>query len=118
MKIFSTLIILLLPLLLTAQINQTDIEGRRHGLWKKQYPNGNLIYEGRFKHGKPVGEWKRYHEGGQLKAVINYAGDTDSAYTQLYNPRGKKIAEGNYLDKAKAGKWSFFSDGQKITAEN
>ncbi len=118
MKIFSTLILLLLPLLLVAQINQTDSEGRRHGLWKKQYPNGRLVYEGHFRHGKPVGEWKRYHEGGQPKAVIVYAEDSDSAYTQLFNPRGKKVAEGNYIDKTRAGKWKFFSGEQKIAAEN
>ncbi|MFW5832318.1 MAG: toxin-antitoxin system YwqK family antitoxin [Prolixibacteraceae bacterium] len=118
MKIFSTLIILLLPFLLAAQINQTDAEGRRHGLWKKQYPNGRLMYEGCFRHGKPVGEWKRYHEGGQTKAVIVYAEDSDSAYAQLFNPHGKKIAEGNYLDKTKAGKWKFFSGEQKIAEEH
>ena len=117
MKIFSIIIILLLPLFVAAQINQTDAEGERHGLWKKQYPNGRLMYEGQFDHGQPVGEWKRYHENGQLKAVIGYKKDSDSAFTQLFSPQGKKIAEGNYLDQQKAGKWIFYSKDRKIAED-
>ena len=64
------ILLLLLPLITLSQINQTDSTGKRQGLWKKQFPGGNLIYEGNFKDGKPVGEWKRYHENGQVKALI------------------------------------------------
>ena len=37
------------------QINQKDAQGRNHGLWKKNHPNGKLRYIGNFDHGKEVG---------------------------------------------------------------
>lgn len=118
MRILIALSLFLLPFFGSAQINETDSNQQRHGLWKKQYPSGRLMYEGIFEHGKPVGEWKRYHEGGHVKAIINYSEKSDSAFTQLFNKRGKKIAEGNYLDREKAGKWVYFADGKKVAEEH
>lgn len=117
MKIFTTIFIFLLPFVLMGQINETDADGKRHGLWKKQHPNGRLMYEGHFEHGQPVGEWKRYHEGGQVKAIISYSEKSDSAFTELFNKAGKKIAEGNYKNQEKAGKWVYFADGEKVAEE-
>ena len=40
-------------------INGFDADGARHGLWKKYYPGTDqLRYEGRFQHGKEIGECK------------------------------------------------------------
>jgi len=91
MKIIA-IFIFLLPYISFSQINQTDANGLRQGFWQKQQANGKLLYEGNFKDGIPVGEWKRYHEGGQLKALINYEGD--SAKTQLFDQWKNKMAEG------------------------
>ncbi|NOR75861.1 MAG: hypothetical protein GQ525_11955 [Draconibacterium sp.] len=112
------IIFILLPFLSISQINQTDSNGLRQGLWKKQQPNGKLIYEGNFKDGKPVGEWKRYHPGGRVKAIISYQQNTDSAFTQLFDKYGKKVAEGNYVNQIKEGNWIYFSKNRKITEEH
>lgn len=111
------IIFLLLPILAFSQINQTDSSGLRQGLWKKQQANGRLIYEGNFKDGKPIGEWKRFHEGGQVKVVINYSQESDSAFTQLFDKFGKKMAEGNYLNQKKEGNWIYFSGNRKVAEE-
>ena len=58
------LIFIFLPFFSFSQINQSDTNGLRQGFWKKEYPNGGLIYKGNFKDGKPVGEWKRFYKGG------------------------------------------------------
>jgi antitoxin component YwqK of YwqJK toxin-antitoxin module len=116
MKSISIIILLFTPFLLTAQLNQFNESGQREGLWRKQYPNGKMMYEGHFENGKPVGEWKRYHEGGLPKAVINYSAVSDSAFTKLFNEQGKKIAEGNYVGQEKEGKWKYFS-GERIVGE-
>lgn len=100
-----------------SQINQTDANGLRQGLWQKNQPNGKLLYEGNFKDGIPVGEWKRYHVGGRVKAIINYTTDSDSAFTQLYDELGNKVAQGNYLNEKKAGKWTYFSENRKVADE-
>jgi antitoxin component YwqK of YwqJK toxin-antitoxin module len=112
------ILILFIPLFTFSQINQTDANGLRQGFWQKQQPNGRLMYEGNFKDGKPVGEWKRYHPGGQVKAIIKYHTDSDSAFTQLFDEWGKKVAEGNYLKEKKAGLWVYFSEGRKVSDEH
>lgn len=110
-------LILFIPVTLFSQINQTDANGLRQGQWQRTYPNGRLMYEGMFKDGKPVGGWTRFHEGGQVKARINYAENSDSAFAQLFDVWGKKIAEGVYMNEKREGKWVFLSENVKISEE-
>ena len=112
------ILLILLPILSFSQTNITDSNGLRQGLWEKQQANGRLIYEGNFKNGNPIGEWKRYHEGGQIKAIINYQQFSDSALTQLFDKFGKKVAEGSYVNKVKEGNWIYFSKNKKIAEEH
>lgn len=108
-------LILFFPILAFSQINQTDANGLRQGKWEKRSIEGRLIYEGSFKDGKPVGEWKRYHEKGQLKAEMIYKGDT--AQTVLYDVWRKKVASGNYVNQKKEGIWCIYKDAQKVAEE-
>lgn len=114
MRIIFVLLVII-PFYGLSQINQTDPNGLRQGFWQKMQENGKLLYEGNFKDGKPVGEWKRYHPGGALKAFIVYHADT--AKTQLFDETGKKIAEGDYINQKKEGEWIYFSDNQIISTE-
>lgn len=119
-KIMQNLVlflVLFIPVTLFAQVNQTDSNGLRQGRWQKNYLNGRPMYEGIFKDGKPVGEWTRFYEGGQVKAKIRYAEDSDSAFAQLFDVWGKKIGEGVYVNEKKEGKWFFFSDNVKVAEE-
>jgi antitoxin component YwqK of YwqJK toxin-antitoxin module len=118
MKNFIFTILILLPFLVFSQENNTDANGLRQGLWKKQYPNGKSMYEGQFRDGKPVGEWKRYFEGGQVKAIIRYKENSDTAFTQLFDEWGKKLTEGNYVNEKKEGTWTIFSENRKVAEEN
>ncbi len=113
----AILFFLLLPYFSFAQLNQTDSNGLRQGPWQKQQANGRLLYEGSFKDGKPVGEWKRYHNEGQLKAKILYQPDSDSAFAQLFDVWGKKVAEGKYFNEKKTERWSYFSENRKVADE-
>jgi len=112
---FIFFLILLFPLALAAQVNQTDANGLRQGHWEKRQDNGRLLYEGTFKDGKPVGEWKRYHPGGQVKAVIEYHGDT--AQTQLFDEWRKKVAEGAYVNEKKEGRWMIYNNDRLVADE-
>ena len=111
------LLFILMPFISFAQINQTDANGLRQGLWKKRQPNGRLMYVGHFKDGKPVGEWKRFHAGGQVKAIITYKENSDTAFTQLFDKYKNKIAEGNFVSRKKEGNWIYFLKGRKISEE-
>lgn len=115
---FLVILFFLLPLFTFSQINQTDSNGLRQGFWQKQQPNGRLMYEGNFKDGKLVGEWKRFHTGGQFKALINYRTNSDSAFAQLFDEWGKKVAEGIFLNEKKSGLWIYFSEDRKIADEH
>jgi antitoxin component YwqK of YwqJK toxin-antitoxin module len=117
MRNIFLLIALVISLEANSQVNQIDSEGMRQGKWAKNYPNGQPMYEGYFKDNKPVGDWIRFHEGGQVKAKINYSLVSDSAFAQLFEPGGKKIAEGVFVDEKREGKWTFFSGDVKISEE-
>ncbi|HKI88582.1 MAG TPA: toxin-antitoxin system YwqK family antitoxin [Draconibacterium sp.] len=118
MKRYIIILLVLFPFLGFSQINKTDVNGLRQGLWKKEYSNGKTMYEGYFRDGKPVGEWKRFHEGGQVKALINYQENSDTAFAQLFDEWGKKVAEGNFVNEKKEGTWEIFSDNRKVAEEN
>ncbi len=113
----ALIILFFVPFFALSQINQTDTNGLRQGFWQKKQPNGRLMYEGNFKDGKPVGEWKRFHPGGQVKAIINYRTESDSANAQLLDEWGKKVAQGIYLNEKKSGLWVYFSEDRKVADE-
>ncbi|WP_347838330.1 hypothetical protein [uncultured Draconibacterium sp.] len=112
---FLLVLFFMIHLFASAQINQTDADGLRQGLWQKEQANGRLLYEGNFKDDKPVGTWKRYHPGGQLKALIEYKNDT--AHTQLFDVWRKKVAEGNFLNQKKEGVWKIFKNNLLVADE-
>ena len=112
-----SLIIILIPFIAVSQINQKDSNGFRQGKWQKSHPNGRLSYQGYFKDDKPVGEWIRYYESGQVKARIKYINSSDSADAELFDPYGKKMAEGSYLNEKREGLWQFFSENIKVSEE-
>lgn len=99
-------------------LNYTDGNELKQGWWKKTYPNGRTLYEGRFENNKPVGEWRRYHENGKLKALLVHSEKSDSTWAKLYDTDGKLTAEGLYIDEKKNGMWIYFSEGRKISEDN
>lgn len=78
------------------------------------YPDGKLRYQGYFKEGKPVGELLRYDPEGNLKAKMNYEGDTVSAI--LYAKRGDFVMAGKYFQQKKTGVWTF-RKGERLIAQ-
>ncbi|WP_372775573.1 toxin-antitoxin system YwqK family antitoxin [Mangrovibacterium sp.] len=98
-------------------MNQVDAAGNKQGLWEKKQPNGKLLYRGYFEKNKPVGEWKRYHSNGVVKAQINYRADSDTAVAILFDETGVKVAEGFYLGQEKAGRWIYYKKRQKSAEE-
>jgi len=112
-KILDTIILLTVSVLLSGQsapvINKTDQQGRKQGPWIKNYPDGNIQYEGVFKDDHPIGEFKRYYENKNLSSILIYSGDGKQADATLYHPNGFIAASGKYIDQIKEGKWKFFS---------
>jgi antitoxin component YwqK of YwqJK toxin-antitoxin module len=114
------LLFLLLPILVCGQenLNQTDSNGWKQGRWEKRYPDGQKMYEGSFKNNKPVGEWKRYHETGGVKAILQYNENNDSVKARLFETAAHPVAEGKYFRENKEGLWIYYADGVRIAEEN
>lgn len=112
MKVRSSILLLLLliPMTLTAQEkNQTDPAGRKQGIWIKNWPNGNVQYEGQFSDDKPAGTFKRYYENGKLQSVMQFSNNGIEAYTELFHINGNLGAVGKYRNQKKEGLWKFYS---------
>ena len=98
--------------------NQVDENSHKQGFWQKQLPGGILQYEGYFKDDRPVGEFKRYHPNGLLKARLFYKEGSDSVAAELFDLQGKLMAKGNYLGQEKEGRWQYFQKAQLVSEEN
>ncbi len=92
------------------QLNRTDENGMKQGHWIKKYSNGELMYEGYFTNDKPVGEFKRYDENGNLTSLLNYANDNDTVFARFYHPNAYIAGKGKYVDQKKTGEWLYYSD--------
>jgi antitoxin component YwqK of YwqJK toxin-antitoxin module len=89
--------------------NQLDNNGLKQGYWKKNYPNGKLMYKGCFKDGKPAGEMRRYYETGELKAVMEYKDGVNRVFAKIYYDTGELASEGFYMDEKKDSTWKYYS---------
>lgn len=98
-------------------VNQVDAQGRKQGFWTKKDTEGKLVYQATFKDDKPVGEMKRFHPNGKLKAVMNFAEGTEESEAQLFDERGKLIARGKYSGQRKLGEWTYLLDSKVVSTE-
>lgn len=119
-KHFLLLILFLAGSQISAQeVNKTDSQGRKHGVWKKYYPNQKLRYEGQFDHGVEVDTFKFYFDDGSLKA-INYFRDKGVAYSRQFGgtEEAQLAAEGKYVDAKRDSTWTFYDiDGNVVSRE-
>ena len=99
-------------------VNRTDSKGLKQGKWVARYPGGSLKYEGTFDQGKPIGEWKRYHENGKTKALMSYRPNSDRVFASLFDEEGKLYAKGIFEGALRDSTWNFFSGDQLVQAEN
>ena len=98
-------------------VNQIDAQGKKQGFWTKKDAEGKLMYEATFKDDKPVGEMKRFHPNGKLKAVMNFVEGSDESEAQLFDERGKQIAQGKYSGQKKIGEWTYMVDSKVVSTE-
>lgn len=99
------------------EINQMDADGKRHGLWKKDFENTNQPrYEGTFEHGEEVGVFKFYKLDGKksvLSATREFSPDSDDILVKFFSSKGKLISEGHMVDKSFVGKWVYYHNKTK-----
>jgi antitoxin component YwqK of YwqJK toxin-antitoxin module len=97
-----------------------DANGKKQGYWKKRDEKTNhLIYEGAFKNDKPVGLFKYYYPHDTVRATLFFRADGKTVSAKLFHLNGKRMAEGNYLEKEiKDSVWTYYDeDGRLISRE-
>jgi len=125
MKYILLIILGFIPSLISAQdINQFDANGKRHGIWKKNFEKTDKIrYQGEFFHGKEIGLFKFYiyiKKRSVLTATKQFNEKDNSAEVKFFSSRGKVISEGKMNVKLYVGKWLYYhNNSEKImTVEN
>jgi antitoxin component YwqK of YwqJK toxin-antitoxin module len=115
MKKIVLLLTLLSSILTNAQsINQFDANGKRHGIWKKNFEGTKqLRYEGEFNHGKEIGLFKFYklvRKKSVLSATKLFNTNDNSAEVKFLTSRGKTISEGKMVGKIYVDKWTYYHE--------
>ena len=101
-------------------LNQLDSNGKRQGVWKKNYTNNRIRYVGAFEHGKEVGTFKYYSASSSEYPIIikKFHKNDDFADVQFFTTSGILESEGLMKGKLREGKWLFYhSDGKAIMGE-
>ncbi|HAQ21499.1 MAG TPA: hypothetical protein DCR40_20050 [Prolixibacteraceae bacterium] len=98
-------------------VNQTDSQGRKQGFWTKKDADGKLLYQATFKDDKPVGEMKRFHPNGKVKAILNFVEGSDLSNAKLFDERGNLIAQGKFAGQMKTGEWIYLKGTGIILTE-
>jgi len=105
-------------------INQFDANGKRHGIWKKNFDKTKQPrYEGQFDHGKEIGTFKFYRlksKKSVLSATKEFNADNAISLVKFYASTGKLISEGTMNGKLYIGKWTYYHNKTKavMSTEN
>lgn len=101
------------------KINQLDANGKKTGVWKKLYPNGNVRYEGQFLADKEVGVFKFYNEDEKQPAIVKtYDALTNKAKVVYYQENGLQKSVGEMDGKNRIGIWLYYyPDGKTLLIE-
>ncbi|MEL0456784.1 toxin-antitoxin system YwqK family antitoxin [Flavobacteriaceae bacterium SZ-1-7] len=118
MKFTYSLLVFLMSVnfLLAQTFNQLDSEGKRHGKWKKNYDNTDILrYEGEFSHGKEIGLfkfYKKYRNKAVLSATKLFNTYNNLVEVKFFTSTGKLVSEGQMDGRTYVGEWKYY---QKYT---
>jgi len=105
-------------------INQFDKDGKRHGLWAKDYHKTNQKrYEGIFLHGKEIDSFKYYSlsSGKSVLSAVKVFNDKDSLADVTFFASNKTIiSKGKMNGKSFIGEWIYYHKNStaKMIVEN
>lgn len=112
MKLFTIFFFFSTSIIFAQNINQFNQAGKRHGIWKKNFENTNIVrYQGEFLNGKEIGEFKFYKNiGGKavLTATKLFNKDNNLAKVTFLASNGKVISEGQMDGKTYIGTWKYY----------
>lgn len=125
-KVYFTLFFTIILTIACAQkpVNQFDEDGKRHGIWTKNYhKTDQKRYEGEFVHGKEIDTFKYYtlSKGKSVLSATKVFNLKDSlSDVKFFTSKGKVISEGQMNGKKYIGQWVFYhkDSSAKMIVEN
>ena len=92
-----------------------DTTGRKQGIWKEYYPEGELRSQGEYLNSKRVGEWVFYHPNHKVEQKGSYdkKGNAQGAWKWFYET-GNLLREENYRNNLVDGVMTEYSDSGKV----
>lgn len=111
-KLFLVLFLLLITQLSAQEFNQFDENGKRHGIWKKNFDDTQVLrYEGEFFHGKEIGVFKFYKnfkKQAVLTATRTFNKENNITDVKFFTSKGKLVSEGQMNGKIYIGTWKYY----------
>jgi antitoxin component YwqK of YwqJK toxin-antitoxin module len=109
--LFSLFIVLFCSTAQAQNWNQLDEQGKKHGPWRGFHEKSNFLrYEGEFKNGLEIGEFK-FYEDSKAKRIIatrNFSAETPGkVHTTFYNQKFK-VSEGTEMNRKREGEWVYY----------
>lgn len=87
----------------------------KHGFDQKFFPNGKVMMEGNYNRGEKEGEWKSYHESGELHIHCFYKNDLIDGLYQRFHENGAPASIGNLIENDQEGEWQYFDEEGNLT---
>jgi len=99
-----------------SEINFTDINGKKQGLWKVFDGTGlYVIEEGVYKDNKKDGVWLIYYADGVKKSEITYVNGEPKGRATFYYENGKVRESGIWQDEHWVGSYKYFYESGQLS---
>lgn len=106
-------------------INRYNKDGKKEGVWREFYNNGNIKEEKSYLNGKLHGFFKIYNEEGKLLDAIKYENgevnlksndiETDIEIKEEYDKNENLVYQGSYRKDIPIGIHRYFNNNGKVT---
>mgnify|MGYP006096938573 FL=1 len=73
------------------------------------------MMEGNYDRGDKEGEWKSYHESGELHIHCFYKNDWIDGLYQRFHENGALASKGNLIENDQEGEWQYFDEAGNLT---
>ena len=91
---------------------QLYLDGKEHGRWVKYHPDGSLMEERFFDHGKKTGIMKGWWANGQLQSLYHFYNDEYEGECSDWNDKGVLIRRMHYIKGHEDGlQQQWYDDG-------
>jgi len=90
-------------------------DGQPSGQYKAYHENGQLMQIGEFDNGTRIGEWKFYHNNGKLQTIGKFESGKQTGEWRYYHENGELKGLGRFENGNKIGEWKIYDEDGKLT---